>query len=356
MTVIDNLKSLGPTLYAALGGTFYVLGFLVLNANLAYNGIVDYEFVDARYIISGSVFAFFLTCFYLFAGRTVVYAPRWIGEELQRYQRLGVSPKWNVVVFVRSIVNAAFACCLSAGLFNLTAFGDRETAIFFAILSGAFVVLYWFDTTDRDLKHPRTYLVVSLAIRLGAVVAFFANPDSGMLGTTFGLMLILFFFINFVLDTIARHGVTNDRLSFSGVYALVMLLTTAIAFGATLYGQVSTKIGGARPQTVSIALTREAVEALPANLASGTPLLVSGKLIHQTEKHLYLLATEKTLRIRNADVIAIVATPERQKSFWSEFIESKARGAGQASSPNPSVEARPNGIQQLAPSPPQLER
>lgn len=230
-TVIEHLRNLGPALYAVLAGALYVLGFLVLNSNLAKNGIVDYEFVDARYILSGAVFAFFLMCFYLFAGRTVVHTPRWLGEDIKLYQSLGLSPKWNTVVFIHSQVNAAFACCLSAGLFNLTAFGDRESAFFFAILAGAFMLLYWFDTTDRDLTNPRIHLVVSLVIRLIAVVAFFANPESGMLGMTLVLTLALFFFINLTLDAITRHGATKDRLSFFGVYSLVTLMTVAIAFG-----------------------------------------------------------------------------------------------------------------------------
>lgn len=307
------------------------------------NGIVDYEFVDARYILSGAVFAFFLICFYLFAGRAAVHTPRWLGEDIKLYKRLGLSPKWSAVVFIHSQVNAAFACCLSAGLFTLTAFGDRESAFFFAVLAGAFVLLYWFDTTDRDLKNPRNHLVVSLAIRLIAVVAFFANPESGMLGTTFGLTLALFVFINLTLDLITRHGATKDQLSFSGVYSLVTLMTVAIAFGATLYGQVSSRIGGARPQSASIVLTKEAIGSLPPDLVSGTPPIVSGKLIHQIDKYLYLSATEKTIRIRNSDVVAMVATPERHQPFWSEFVESKVRTAIQASTLNTSVEPRPNG-------------
>lgn len=106
---------------------------------------------------------------------------------------------------------------------------------------------------------------------------------------------------------------------------------------------MSSKIGGARPQSVSIALTKEAIGSLPPNLVSGTPPIVSGKLIHQTDKYLYLSATEKTIRIRNSDAVAIVATPEHQQPFWSEFIESKVRAVSQAPTLNTSVEPRPHG-------------
>lgn len=329
-TVVEHLNNSGPAVYAVFAGALYVLGFLVLNANLAKNGIVDYEFVDARYILSGAVFAFFLICFYLFAGRTVVHTPRWLGDDIKHYQNLGLGRKWHLVIFIHSLVYAAFACCLSAALFSMMAFGNREAAFFYTILGCAFIVLYAFDTTNRDLNYPRIHLVVSLVIRLIAVIAFFANQETGMLGKTFGLTLALFCFINLALDTITRHGATADRLSFSGVYGIVMLLTVATAFGTTIYGQVSSKIGGARPQNVLVALTKDTIASLPPNLVSGTPPLVPGKLIHQTEQYLYLLTTEQTIRVRNSDVVALVVMPERQQPFWSEFIASKARTADAA--------------------------
>lgn len=338
-----QLKDFGPALYAVLAGLLYIFGFLVLNANLSKSGVVDYEFVDARYILSGSVYAYFLVCFYLFAGRTVVHSPRWLSEDLVHYQKLGLDSKWNFIVFLHWLVNAGFSCCMSAGLFGLAAFGDRESAFFYSILVASFLVLYWFDTTNHDIKHPRTHLLVLLAVRTAATVAFFANPESGLLATTFALTLALFFFINLVLDTVARHGATKDRLTYSSVYAVVILLTLAIAFGATLYGSVSNKIGGARPQKVAISLTSEASALIPKELLAGAPAQISGALIHQTDKFVYLLVSEKTIRLRNADVVAIVATPDKQKPFLAEFTQNKFDTPKVASSHNSSVEARPNG-------------
>jgi hypothetical protein len=318
-----QLRDLGPASYALLVGVLYVLGFLVLNTNLAKSGVVDYEFVDARYILSGSVFFYFLVCFYLFAGRTVVQTPQWLKEDLTLYQKLGLSSKWSLIVFFNSLANAGFSCCLSAGLFSLTAFGDRESAFFYAILAVAFIVLYWFDTTNSDIRHPRTHLLLLLATRLAATIAFFSNPESGLLSTTFSLTVALFFFINLVLDSITRHGPTKDRLTYSSIYAVVILMTIAIAFGATLYGNVSIKIGGARPQTVELSLTDEARRQIPKNWLNKSNEQISAKLIHQTDKFVYLSILEKTVRLRATDVVALSTSPDKQMSFWTELIQNK---------------------------------
>lgn len=346
-TPIALLKELGPTVYAILAATLYVCGFLVLNSNLAKHGIVDFEFVDARYLVTGASFAFFLVCFYLFAGRAVLHMPKWLQEEIDHYQKLGLKPKWNVVVFANSLVFATFACCLSAGLFSLTAVGDAETAFFYAVLAGAFFVLYTLDVTNLDLRIPRTHLVVSLVVRLAATIAFFANPESGMLLTVFMLYLAVFFFVNLALDSIKRHGATHDRLWYSAIYALVILLTVAVAFGATVFGSVSTKIGGARTQTIVAALSEDAARSIPAEVLSGGPHFVTGKLIHQTDRFTYVEVSQKTVRLRSPDIVALVVTPEKPQSFWSHHIRNAASSpstsSSGASSPNPPLERTATG-------------
>ncbi|MGZ8923450.1 MAG: hypothetical protein ACXW0M_08865 [Methylosarcina sp.] len=338
---IALFKELGPAAYALLAASLYVFGFLVLNANLAKHGIVDFEFVDARYILAGASFTFFLVCFYLFAGRAVLHTPKWLKEGIDHYQKLGLKPRWSIVVFANSLVYATFACCLSAGIFSLTAFGDVETAFFYAVLVGAFFVLYTLDVTNLDLRFPRTHLVLALAIRLAATIAFFANPESGMLLTVFMLYLAMFFFINLALGSIKRHGATADWVSYSAIYAVVILLTIAISFGATVFGSVSTMIGGARPQTIVAALSKDAAHSIPGEVLMGTSHMVTGTLIHQTDRFAYVEVSQKTVRLRSPDIVALVVTPEKLQSFWSKYIGSAS--SSDASSPNPSLKGTATG-------------
>lgn len=330
---VPMLKEHGPMVYAFLVASLYVCGFLVLNAHLAKYGVEDYEFIDARYFLAGASFAFFLVCFYLFAGRAVLNMPRWVQEDVGHFHKIGAHPSWFVIAFLHSLVSAAFSCCLSAALFSLAAFGNLETALFYAVLAGAFFILYTFDITNLDIKFPRTHLVISLTVKVLAIIAFFSNTGTGMLLTVFSLYVALFFFINLVLDSLKRHGVTSDRISYSTIYAAVIILTLALAYGSLSFGNVTPKIGGARPQQMLVAFSKEASEMMPTELRQTTGKPLSGKLVYQTEKYIYVDIAGKTARFRAVDVVALVVSPEQERNFWAEFAQKAAVQA--ASSPTP---------------------
>ncbi|MDP2878949.1 MAG: hypothetical protein Q8N74_05415, partial [Sulfuricella sp.] len=112
-----------------------------------------------------------------------------------------------------------------------------------------------------------------------------------------------------------------DRITFTGVYTVVVLLGTASGYGTLLYGQVSSKLGDARPQTVSVGLSDEARKALPAPFATSASKALEGKLIHQTSTHTYVESSGRTVRFRTADVVALVIAPEPEHDFWKEYLQ-----------------------------------
>ncbi len=318
----------------------YVAGFLVLNSNLAKSGVVDLEFLDARYFLSGASFVFFLVCFYLFAGRAVLFTPKWLREDLERLNKENLRPFWSFVAFIHSFVTATFFCCLSAALFTSFAIGGSESAFFYAALAGAFVILYTFDVTNLDLKFPRFSEIVTIVAKTIAIFAFFANFGSGAMLTVFIIYITIFVFINLVLDGFSRYKVTTDRVTFTGIYAVVILLGTAIGYGTLLYGQVSTKLGGARPQSVSLGLSEDARKALPAHFSTSLSQILEGKLIHQTPTYTYIVNSGYTVRLRTGDVVALVLTPEPERDYWKEYF----KPASQVKTPsNPSLNGVPAG-------------
>lgn len=258
------LKELGPPFYALAVGALYVSGFLVLNSNLAKSGVLDIEFADARYFLAGANFVFFLVCFYLFAGRAVLFTPKWLREDLERMNKDNPTPFWSFIVFAHSLVTVTFFCCLSAALFTSIAIGGAESAVFYAALTGAFLVLYTFDITNLDVRLPRFSEAVTIVAKLIAIYAFFAHLGSGAMLTTFFSYVAILFFINLVLDGFTRYKLTRERMIFSGIYAVVFLIGSAAGYDTLLYGQVSSKLGGASPQTVSVGISEETRKALPS--------------------------------------------------------------------------------------------
>ncbi len=344
-TVLPLLKEVGPWFYALVVGTLYVSGFLVLNSNLAKFGVLDFEFVDARYFLAGASFVFYLVCFYLFAGRAVLFTPKWLQEDLERLNKDEPKPLWSFVVFAHSLITGTFFCCLSAALFTSFAIGSSETAVFYAALAGAFLVLYTFDVTNLDIKFPRFAEAVTILAKLVATYAFFAHVGSGTMLAAFFSYVAIFFFINLVLDRFDRYKATTDRLTFTGVYAVVFLLGTAIAYGTLFYGQVTSKLGGAQPQTVTLGLSEEARKALPAPFAAASNQIVEGKLIYQTPTYIYIASSEHTLRFRASDVVTLVSTPEPERNFRKEQLE---HADSPSIPPNPSLKeasiGKPAGI------------
>lgn len=321
-------------------------GFLVLNSNLAKSGVLDIEFVDARYFLAGANFVFFLVCFYLFAGRAVLFTPKWLREDLERVNKDTPTPFWSFIVFAHSLVTGTFFCCLSAALFTSIAIGGAESAVFYAALAGAFLVLYTFDITNLDVRLPRTSEAVTIVAKLIAIYAFFAHLGSGAMLTAFFSYVAIFFFINLVLDGFTRYKLTTDRMIFSGMYAVVFLIGSAAGYGTLLYGQVSSKLGGARPQAVSVGISEETRKALPSPFVASTSQVLEGKLIHQTPAYTYIALLGHTVRLRATDVVALVSTPEPERDFWKEHFQ---RAASAPPPTNPPFNGTPAGKPASAP-------
>lgn len=344
--LIQLIKELGTSFYALAVGVVYVSGFLVLNSNLAKSGVVDIEFVDARYFLSGVSFLSFLVCFYLFAGRAVLFTPKWLEEDLARVNKENPRPFWSFVVFIHSFITATFFCCLSAALFTSLAISRAESTFFYAALVGAFLILYTFDVTNLDVRFPRFSETVTIVAKLIAIYAFFAHFGSGAMVTAFMSYVIIFFFINVVLDGFTRYKLTTDRVTFSGIYAVVFLFATAIGYGTLLYGQVSSTLGGARPQTVLLGLSEEVRKALPSSFANASSQLLEGKLIHQTPTYTYIAASGHTIRLRATDVVALVLIPVPEQNFWKEYFQ---RAPDVPSPPNHSLKGTTAGKPAPAP-------
>ncbi len=301
------IQKLGPSFYAAAVGALYVCGFIVLNSHLVRFGVADVEFVDARYFLAGASFLFFLVCFYIFGGRAVLFTPKWLAEDLKQTNKAGPKPFWSFVVFLDSMVTGTFFCCLSAALFTSLSISISESAIFYATIAGAFFLLYTVDITNFDLKFPRVAKTITIFTKVISIIAFFSGAASdGPMLTVFLIYIAFFFFINLVLDTLTRYRITVDRVSVTAINVMVFILSGSIAFGALLYGQVSSKLGGALPASVSVGLTDDARSALPASFAETNSRVLDGKLIHQTESYTYVVSSGQTIRFRTHDVVVMV--------------------------------------------------
>ena len=246
---------------------------------------------------------------------------KWLQQDVERINKDKPSRFWTILIFVHSFIHCIFFCCLSAALFTSLAIDHDESFGFYAGLSVAFFVTYTFSITNWDIKFPKLCEIVTLILKVFAIYAFFVSVSSGVMLIAFFTYFGLFVFINFVIDGFDRYRTTPDRITFSAIYAAVFLLVTAVGYGTLFYGKVSTKLGGAHPQSVSIALSEETRRSLPLPVEVPENKVLEGLLIHQTPSYTYISSSGHTIRLRDGDVVAIVSKLEPEKAFLKEFFQ-----------------------------------
>jgi hypothetical protein len=126
-------------------------------------------------------------------------------------------------------------------------------------------------------------------------------------------------YINLVLDIFQRYRVTLDRIGFYTINSVVFVLITALSFGATYFGQVSSKIGGGRPQSVTLTLVQEVRSLLPDSVVPKGKGALNGQLLYQTDKYLYVNLADQVVRLRADDIAVLVLKPEPTEPFWKAF-------------------------------------
>lgn len=319
--ILKRIKDFGPFFYAIVFGFTYISGFVVLNSNLARSDVLDIEFVNARYLLAGSNFLFYLVCFYLFAGRAALLGPRWFERDLHYQQELRLNERWKWVIFLHSFTHFIFFCCLSAATYTFFAIKPAETKIFNATLAGAFLILFFIDRLDAEIRTPRTALLVKTAVKLVSVYAFFAVDQWGSKSIVFVNYLGIMFFLSMTAYVSDRYERDLDHFSFTTVYTIFFVLVSAITYGTQLFGQVSPKLGGARPINVAVGVSEVVAKALPQEVAPGDHQILEGALIHQTSSHIYLLSKGRMIRLRVDDVIATTSKPELENDGWKDLID-----------------------------------
>jgi hypothetical protein len=304
--VVPFFRTYGAVAYAVAVGAFYVAGFLALNAFLATRGIYDFEFINPRIVLAGAGFCLFLICFYLFAGRAVLFTPKWLGEDLKQMNAGRARPFWSVLVFIYSFVHATFFVCFSAAIFVSIAVGHTYAYLFYSVIAIAFLVLYTLDILNLDIRHPRSTLVVRFVFEVAAIIVFFLQPNNGLLITAFFTYAAMFAFVNLVLDKFDRYIASADTIGFSVLYALLFtVIVVSTAYGALFYGSTSNKLGGARPLPVEFVLSADAKTAIGDSDIGRRLVAGRGDLLYQTDVFLYLLIDDRTIRVKSSDVVAM---------------------------------------------------
>jgi hypothetical protein len=294
---LAGIDSLG-TLSAIFLGTIYLCGFLTLNSHLYKYGVVELGIASTEYLVAGTIFVLYLVVYGLFAGRGIVMSQRWLGQQIDHLRESGAPAISPLVAFIHLFIEMAFLHCLSAALFSVFAFGQVESAGFYAVLSIVFIISYAMDTSNWDIRYPFAHLIIDAVLKLIAVFSFFYLSSGTNIYIVFAAFFGYSFYINMVLDSFQRYRLTRERIGFNLVYTAVFFLLAAISFGSGVYGNISNKLGGGKPLEMTIGLQPNSIGGFPEELK----LPIVGNVVYSSADNMYIKIEKTTLVIPRSSV------------------------------------------------------
>lgn len=278
----------------------YVCGFLTTSAYLHKYGVMNTDIASSNYLISGSVFLFFVLSYALFAGRGVINIKQWIISEKEY---LDGNEKFignaSFLAAYSSSIDLVFFHCLSVSAFVSVAFADSSIAFFNLAMLPLFLIIYPLDFLNIDIKYPKFSLHLKSLLKMTIIAIFFMFSmdinTSGVLALFFGFTM----YINLVLDRFERYKVTSDSLLFSIGYFAIFFFGAAVSFGSLIYGEVSHKIGGG--QAIDIEFVMKSTNQLPSEIVDSDGR-ISSKLIYESSKYVYVERDEQTFVIPSSQI------------------------------------------------------
>lgn len=270
-----------PALLAAGSTSLYVLGFLVVTGYLGSKGIHDHPFLSPRYVMAGALTAACALMYYFFVWRKMARRAR-DGMRVRPDTSAAFRAYLTHYFVVEDLFNCAFFSIWLVGIFGTSAYSQ----IFGIAVAAVYLV-------DQGIfawcgpRYPRLSFIMSgllLAVSTSAFVAIsgFYSPLLAAFGVT-----LTFTLVGMAVLTSKDWSQNQDRL-YGFCYLAFTAAVAAIAFGTTVYGQLSPRFGGGQPPLVKVIFSKEA----DANIRT---------LVETTATEAFLLADDKdtlTLELR----------------------------------------------------------
>ena len=308
-TVLGWRITIPQAVSAILAGT-YVAGFLVLNAHLGKRGIFDFGLADWRYLIAGVLFVAFLIIWYLFAGRAIIFAKKWIDGDIEYATEQGLGPIWHFIILVNAFIRVGFFTCISSAFFSLTLLESSEPKEFLIYSIVLFLVAYPWDFLNLDHRFPRANQVFELATMAVGILVFFATVTSD--SPTISVLVhfaIMSVYVNLVLDSFDRFKITVDRFTYHIMYSAFFVLLSSSLFGLWHYEHIKSAFGGGQLQVVEIMIGDQTVRSGLIDMGFEVTPSLKANLIHENQQEFILEVEGQTIRLSRKTVAAFKVLP-----------------------------------------------
>lgn len=295
---------------AIIVGAVYLCGFLSLNGYLYKYGVVGLGIGNTNYIIVGSIFILYMTCYGIFGGRAIFKSKNSVKNGMERLISAGRIKNAKRITYSHESIDLTFMHCLSAVSFTSIAMNGADSFWFYTVLIFSFIVIYPLDVSNMDIRRPYLFIHVDSFFKLVAIFAFFILPPTGKHVYIFFAFIAYSMYINMVLDYFDRYKTTSDKIIFTALNSCILVLASAISFGTMFYGSVSRKIGGGELIPMRIGINDRSLLSqmkTPNNY-------IDGEYIYSSDRDVILKAKNKNLVI------------PRKYIEWMQFSHSENLG------------------------------
>ena len=300
----------------AAGIGIYLAGFVVINAHLSKYQLLDLDFFNSRYVISGIHLAIFLGLWYMFVGQSIIdkYS---FGDGYH----VDKSPGY---LFCYSIRHAYSICVLTA---YYASFLQGSTELFtFIIYSVAFFFLLprlenWLESQDRHERFPILNIYFVDILRSIGVAIFIWNTSF----LSHSTLLFLQFVVISIYSTVLRNAIEyfqkrSEQFSWVLFHGIFFLLLTTVSFGWLQYEKINSSFGGGQLQLVEVIVTDDKVIQGLVGLGFENGPSFELNLVHENQENLIFTDSEKTIQLSKS-AIADIRSHNIESSNWMVYFD-----------------------------------
>ena len=300
----------------------YLAGFLVLNAHLGKHGFYDFDLANSRHLIAGCLFVAFLAFWYLFAGRAIILFKKWIDEEIASAKKYGLSSFWYALIFINSWIKLGSFTCLSAALFSTIVLGSTESRSVLFYLLALFLIAYPWDILNFELRFPRANQVFKFVSNAGMILVFFITINNIVSPAVlvFFQFAVMSLYANLVLDSHERFKITTDSVTYDIIYSVVFVLIFSTSFGNFHYGNISSGLGGGRPQPVEIMIDEQTVWNGLKDMGFEVTPFLKAKLVHENQREFVIDLEGQTIRLPREAVAGFKMLPVEDGPWFLRYL------------------------------------
>ena len=297
---------------------FYV-GFLTLNGHLSEYNILDFNFVNARLLISGSLFSAYFLLWFVMVGNPLVTRDKDFDEEIEFAKQLGNSKFWVNISKNHFYFRLAFFSCIPCIALSLLFTNKLSTFILLLCFSPGLFIYILNSINDSDIRfgqsiwYFRIKIVIEMLLFLAAFLLFsiYLFPIDPM----FHLYVLTFIWSisTMAFDRSLTWFGVKDALPRNLVLSILIVGGSAFSFGKSVYEHIDFAFGGGQLLPVEVIITDESTKTGLSQMGFKVEPYLDGKLINENSKEIFVFVNGQSLRFSRNNIGSIRMLPIQSK-------------------------------------------